>query len=185
MGMLNCHTTCKITTTITNSNEYRKEEEDSEFVSRSMTIFSTKLFLEQLSPPFMDPFTDDEKEDDAESKTVHDRMDVVVDLISMLSLESNTTTTIDQPQQQQAIRLKELSNAVLKEFSEVLIRSRKLGFEVISACAAACTGGNEYVVLASRINEIVVSTAPSLRHRWGEYVSTEDRGSSRLIPTTS
>jgi len=60
-----------------------------------------------------------------------------------------------------------------------------LGFEAIAAYAEACTGVNGYVVLVSRINEIVVSTAPSLRHRWGQYVSTEDRGSSCLIPTTS
>jgi len=46
----------------------------------------------------MDPFADDEKEDDAESKTVHDRMDALVGLISMVSLGSNITTTIDEPQ---------------------------------------------------------------------------------------
>jgi len=60
----------------------------------------------------MDLFVNDEKEDDAESKTMRDRMNALVDLIFMLSLESNINTTIyqPQPQQQQSIPLKELSN---------------------------------------------------------------------------
>jgi len=44
----------------------------------------------------MNSFADDEKKDDAESKTVHDRMYALVDLISMVSPESNITTTINQ-----------------------------------------------------------------------------------------
>jgi len=64
-------------------------------------------------------------------------------------------------------------------------KSRKLGFEAIAACAVACTGGKGYVVLASRINTIISSASPSLRHRWGQYICAEDRGSSRLITGAS
>jgi len=64
-------------------------------------------------------------------------------------------------------------------------KSRKLGFDAITACTVACKGGKGYIVLASRIDEIVASSSPSLRHRWGQYICNEERGTGRTSAVSS
>jgi len=129
MGVLRCHTTCRQNTNTNDTNN--QTNNDDEFVSGSMTVFSMKLFLERLSPPSMDPFADDDA-DDAESKTVHDRIDALEDMIGLLSLSSND-------QHHPPIPLSEISHAVMKELSDVLIRCH----EDASASAAPSGEDNE------------------------------------------
>ena len=58
-------------------------------------------------------------------------------------------------------------------------KSRRLGFDVVTAAARACDSGDGYMVLVDRINRIISSTAPSLRYRWGHSVSSDDKTSHR------
>ena len=52
--------------------------------------------------------------------------------------------------------------------------SRQLGFEAVAAAARSCTGSDGYKSLVNRINGIVESAAPFLRHRWGQFGGNED-----------
>ena len=58
-------------------------------------------------------------------------------------------------------------------------KSRRLGFDVVTAAARACDSGDGYMVLVDRVNGIISSTAPSLRYRWGHNVSSDDKTSHR------
>ena len=62
--------------------------------------------------------------------------------------------------------------------------SRKLGFDVLNACAKACEQGEGYLALSSRIRSIVCSAAPSLRHRWGqENIGLDDTVAGTMMNT--
>ena len=63
--------------------------------------------------------------------------------------------------------------------------SRQLGFEVVAAAARTCRGGDGYLALVERINSILASAAPSLRHRWGQNVVNDDRGSNQSLSSVS
>ncbi len=54
--------------------------------------------------------------------------------------------------------------------------SRRLGFDVLIACANACQSGGGYVALSTRIRKMIASSAPFLRHRWGQHLSGDDIG---------
>ena len=56
--------------------------------------------------------------------------------------------------------------------------SRQLGFDAVAATARSCSGSDGYIALVKRINGIVSSAAPFLRHRWG-HVGSSDDGHSR------
>jgi ubiquitin carboxyl-terminal hydrolase 9/24 len=56
--------------------------------------------------------------------------------------------------------------------------SRQLAFNVISAAAQACGAGTGYCILSQKINGIIANVAPSLRHRWGQNASVDDRAST-------
>ena len=62
-------------------------------------------------------------------------------------------------------------------------KSRQLGFDVVTAAAQACSGGEGYAVLVERVNSIVSTAAPSLRYRWGHNVSPEDKIGHRGVST--
>ena len=47
--------------------------------------------------------------------------------------------------------------------------SRREGFDVVAAIAQNCTGGKGYLAIVKRVNILLESCAPSVRHRWGEY----------------
>lgn len=49
--------------------------------------------------------------------------------------------------------------------------SRRRGFEVISTAARSCESDTGYDVLVSKIDHLIACTAPSLRHRWGQFGS--------------
>lgn len=46
--------------------------------------------------------------------------------------------------------------------------SRCRGFDVVGAAARSCSGGEGYLALVSRINQLVESAAPFVRHKWGQ-----------------
>lgn len=54
------------------------------------------------------------------------------------------------------------------------VESRRLAFHVISAAAQVCSEGAGYSVLADKINGIIGTVAPALRHRWGQNASADD-----------
>ena len=56
--------------------------------------------------------------------------------------------------------------------------SRQLAFEVISAAAQACSGGIGYRILSQKINSIIANVSPTLRHRWGQNATVDERSSS-------
>ena len=56
--------------------------------------------------------------------------------------------------------------------------SRQLAFDVISAAAQACSGGTGYRILSQKINGIIANVSPTLRHRWGQNATVDDRCSS-------
>ena len=62
--------------------------------------------------------------------------------------------------------------------------SRQLGFSVISSCAASCKDGEGYLALSNRIRQIVSSAAPTLRHRWSQNITSEEKGFSRVTNHT-
>lgn len=64
-------------------------------------------------------------------------------------------------------------------------KSRRLGFEVINTCANACSEGVGYTVLSNKIQNIIVSSSPYLRHRWGQNISGEDNGSMNVLANKS
>lgn len=97
MGVLRYHTIHTATST-------PNEDKD------SMIVLSIRLFLERLSPPSMDPFADDDA-DDADSKTVHDRIDALQNITEPLALSHDS----------QALPLSEITHAVLSELSDVFI----------------------------------------------------------------
>ena len=53
--------------------------------------------------------------------------------------------------------------------------SRELGFDVVTAAAQACKGGEGYSALVQRIEEIILMTATSLRHQWAQSTSSEKK----------
>jgi ubiquitin C-terminal hydrolase len=62
--------------------------------------------------------------------------------------------------------------------------SRQHGFDVVGAAARSCAGGDGYLALVTRINGLVSSAAPYLRHRWGQVGGGND-GHSRSGRNTS
>jgi ubiquitin carboxyl-terminal hydrolase 9/24 len=52
--------------------------------------------------------------------------------------------------------------------------SRARGFEVVGAAARKCDGPDGYLALARRIGGLISSAAPKLRHRWGQFGSTNE-----------
>jgi hypothetical protein len=46
--------------------------------------------------------------------------------------------------------------------------SRQRGFDVVGAAARSCSGGDGYLALVTRVNGLVSSASPFLRHRWGQ-----------------
>ncbi|GAX26841.1 ubiquitin carboxyl-terminal hydrolase 9/24 [Fistulifera solaris] len=58
--------------------------------------------------------------------------------------------------------------------------SRRKGFEVVTAAARLCESDIGYDILVSKIEQLISCTAPSLRHRWGQFGSgSENRGRNR------
>jgi ubiquitin carboxyl-terminal hydrolase 9/24 len=62
--------------------------------------------------------------------------------------------------------------------------SRQRGFDVVVSAARHCTNGNGYNGLVHRINDIISSAAPYLKHRWGQSVNSGEVG-TRHGRTTS
>ncbi|CAB9501188.1 Ubiquitin carboxyl-terminal hydrolase puf [Seminavis robusta] len=62
--------------------------------------------------------------------------------------------------------------------------SRQRGFDVVGAAARFCSGGEGYLALVYRINELVESAAPFVRHKWGQ-VGSMTEGHSRNGRNTS
>ena len=56
--------------------------------------------------------------------------------------------------------------------------SRQRGFDVVGAAARSCGAGDGYLALVTRVNGLVSSAAPYLRHRWGQIGNGTD-GHSR------
>ena len=63
--------------------------------------------------------------------------------------------------------------------------SRKLAFSVIIAAAQVCSGGEGYRILSSKINEIIVNVAPTIRYKWGQAASVDDVSSRRSANNNS
>lgn len=64
-------------------------------------------------------------------------------------------------------------------------KSRRLGFDVLSACANSCLEGKGYIALSSRIRNIITSSSPFLRHRWGQNLTADDIGTLNASTNTS
>ena len=62
--------------------------------------------------------------------------------------------------------------------------SRQRGFDVVGAAARSCSGVDGYLSLVSRVNGLVSSASPFLRHRWGQ-VGSGNEGHSRSGRSTS
>jgi len=52
--------------------------------------------------------------------------------------------------------------------------SRQRGFDVVGAAARSCVGGDGYLALVTRINGLVTSASPFLKHRWGQVAGGSD-----------
>lgn len=52
--------------------------------------------------------------------------------------------------------------------------SRQLAFNVASASAKSCSGGNGYNILVAKIRGIISHVAPSFRHSWGQNISNDE-----------
>jgi ubiquitin carboxyl-terminal hydrolase 9/24 len=57
--------------------------------------------------------------------------------------------------------------------------SRGRGFDVVGAAARFCKGGEGYTALVSRVEGLMTSAAPHLRHRWGLVGANAESHSSR------
>eukprot|EP00980_Cylindrotheca_fusiformis_P010327 scaffold2299_cov131-Cylindrotheca_fusiformis.AAC.14 len=57
--------------------------------------------------------------------------------------------------------------------------SRQRGFDVVSAAARSCIGGEGYLALVTRINGLIMSSAPYLKHHWG-HVAGGGEGQPRV-----
>jgi len=53
-------------------------------------------------------------------------------------------------------------------------QSRRCGFDILINCANLCKDGNGYLALSTRIRNMITSSAPFLRHRWGQITSGND-----------
>jgi ubiquitin carboxyl-terminal hydrolase 9/24 len=62
--------------------------------------------------------------------------------------------------------------------------SRQRGFDVVGAAARSCAGVDGYLALVTRVNGLVVSAAPFLKHRWGQ-VAGGNEGHTRSGRITS
>ena len=62
--------------------------------------------------------------------------------------------------------------------------SRQRGFDVVGAAARSCARGDGYLALVNRVNGLVSSATPFLRHRWGQ-VGGGSEGHSRSGRNTS
>lgn len=59
--------------------------------------------------------------------------------------------------------------------------SRGRGFDVIGSAARACKGTDGYMAIAERIDILIISAAPKLRHRWGQFgASSEPHSRNRV-----
>ncbi len=92
----------------------------------NMIVLATRLFIEHLSPPSTHPF-DDHHDDDF--TTVRDRLGALEDLtrLLLLPLESNShfshqAQVCSSNQKQQSWILSNLSNEVVKEMSNIIVR---------------------------------------------------------------
>mmetsp|Transcript_43869 Transcript_43869/g.105841 ORF Transcript_43869/g.105841 Transcript_43869/m.105841 type:complete len:3072 (+) Transcript_43869:108-9323(+) len=52
--------------------------------------------------------------------------------------------------------------------------SRQRGFDVVSSAARSCLGSSGYLALVARINGLVSSSAPFLKHNWGQVAGGGD-----------
>ena len=59
--------------------------------------------------------------------------------------------------------------------------SRARGFDVIGAAAKRCNGPDGYFAIARRIDILVASAAPKLRHRWGQFGLNNEHGSRNRV----
>lgn len=57
--------------------------------------------------------------------------------------------------------------------------SRQRGFDVVGAAARSCVGPDGYIALVSRVNGLINSAAPFLKHRWGQGVTSSGDGQAR------
>ena len=64
-------------------------------------------------------------------------------------------------------------------------KSRRIGFDVLIACANSCLGGEGYAALSSRIRNTISSSSPYLRHRWGQHITSDDIGTLNASANTS
>jgi ubiquitin carboxyl-terminal hydrolase 9/24 len=62
--------------------------------------------------------------------------------------------------------------------------SRQLGFDVIASAARSCNSGDGYLALVTRINAIIRTTAPSLRHLWGHDAFSDEAGTHSMTSTS-
>jgi hypothetical protein len=62
--------------------------------------------------------------------------------------------------------------------------SRQRGFDVVGAAARSCGGADGYLALVTRVNGLVSSAAPYLKHRWGQVAGGND-GHTRSGRNTS
>ncbi len=64
-------------------------------------------------------------------------------------------------------------------------KSRRMGFDLLFACANVCHGGKGYIALSSKIRSIIKSSSPYLRHRWGQTSVSDDIGTLNASPVNS
>ena len=57
-------------------------------------------------------------------------------------------------------------------------RSRSLAFGAVNAAAKACGGGLGYSILSAKVDRIISSVAPSIRHQWGIEAGSDDADSA-------
>jgi hypothetical protein len=55
--------------------------------------------------------------------------------------------------------------------------SRQFGFEVVVSAARHCKSGLGYIALVHRINQLMSSAAPWMKHRWGQSVGSGESSS--------
>ena len=59
-------------------------------------------------------------------------------------------------------------------------RSRSLAFGAVNAAAKACNGGLGYSILSAKIDRIISSVSPSIRHQWGIEVGSDDTDAVKM-----
>lgn len=59
-------------------------------------------------------------------------------------------------------------------------RSRTLAFGVVNAAAKMCNGGLGYSILSAKIDRIISSVSPSIRHQWGIEPGSDDTDAVKM-----